>query len=68
MLNFDDKIDLDALFDSLNIGEAHPVNETADSSQIGATSNSGVDAIEIHELSALDAAGLFQFDMPTDQS
>jgi hypothetical protein len=66
MQDMDEKIDLDALFDSLNIGEALPGGAT-EVSKDATVSLSKVKAAEIQELSSMDS-DIFLFDIPADQS
>jgi len=59
----DNNIDLDALFDTLNIGEG----QSGKALNAAAISWPTVKMEEIHELSTLDS-DLFLFDTPADQS
>jgi hypothetical protein len=66
MFGLDDNIDLDALFDSLNIDSGEP-KENREIETTTTSFGSEIKSVDIHESSALDD-DLFQFDNPVDQS
>jgi hypothetical protein len=66
MQNFDDNIDLDALFDSLNIAAA-PSDTASNAAMTLPASKPDVKEVEIQDISSLEG-DLFLFDTPSDQS
>ena len=66
MQNTDDNIDLDALFDMLNIVESRP-EAPSDASAKSAIPQADQAAHDVQDLSSL-GADFFAFDLPTDQS
>jgi hypothetical protein len=65
MLDFDDNIDLDVLFDSLSLGKGEP--KSSDVIRGNISSNPEVSTADIQELSCT-GVDLFVFDNPADQS
>lgn len=66
MQDVNDNIDLDALFDMLNLGGISP-GATCDVTLTTGISYSGVETVEVLDLSPLDVDFVL-FDAPTDQS
>jgi hypothetical protein len=66
MQYIDENIDLDALFDVLNIGESKPAKPEG-AAKAAASSQPEVKTADIQQLLSLDG-DLFLFDSPTDQS
>jgi hypothetical protein len=66
MFDFEQNIDLDALFDSLSI-PVPQVDSSPGSSKRAAFSNSGAELPEVDEVSTIEV-DLFLFDNPADQS
>jgi hypothetical protein len=66
MLDFENNIDLDALFDSLSISVPQ-VDDSSASPKKALFSDSGVEISEVREVSTIDV-DLFLFDHPADQS